>query len=106
VFGKVISQSGAFQWWPEGDTEDEWLARKFVDARTGPVEFYLDAGILEVGAWRPGSPSLLVANRHLRDVLRAKGYTVHYKEFNGGHNYIIWQGTLADELVALLGSES
>jgi hypothetical protein len=40
---------------------------------------------------------------HLRDVLQAKGYDVYYMEFNGGHNYICWQGTLADGLPALMG---
>jgi enterochelin esterase-like enzyme len=40
----------------------------------------------------------------MRDVLRAKGYTVFYSEFSGGHNPMNWQGTLADALLVLLGT--
>jgi enterochelin esterase-like enzyme len=36
-------------------------------------------------------------------VLRAKGYHVRYEEYNGGHDYLRWRGTLADGLISLLG---
>jgi enterochelin esterase family protein len=39
----------------------------------------------------------------LRDVLRVKGYEVHFQEFAGGHDYLSWRGTLADGLIALMG---
>jgi len=45
-------------------------------------------------------------NRHMRDVLQAKGYSVHYREFNGGHEYLNWRGTLADALLALVGKSA
>ena len=28
---------------------------------------------------------------------------VHYREFNGGHEYLNWRGTLADALLVLVG---
>ncbi|MEJ7603037.1 MAG: hypothetical protein WKG01_34440, partial [Kofleriaceae bacterium] len=55
----------------------------------------------ETGSPRPVSDQL-GANRHLRDVLLARGYEATYREFAGGHEYINWRGSIADGLVALL----
>ncbi len=106
LFGNILSQSGAFSWKPESEQEYEWMARQFASREKLPLRFYIDAGILEVNSLRDigDAPNLLTANRHLRHVLRAKGYEVHYAEFSGGHDYISWQGTLADGLQALMGS--
>ena len=108
VFGCVLSQSGAFSLSPDEREDEEndrieyeWMARQYIESPTLALRFYLDAGLLEVGAHPPPLPSLLLANLHMSDVLQAKGYAVHYQEFNGGHNYICWQGTLADGLLAL-----
>ena len=48
---------------------------------------------------------MVPCNRHLRDVLTLKGYEVHYSEFNGGHDYICWRGSLADGLLRLVGNK-
>ena len=48
-------------------------------------------------------PTLLAANRNLRDTLQSKGYSVHYTEFNGNHTLFNWRGTLASHLIALVG---
>jgi enterochelin esterase family protein len=42
-------------------------------------------------------------DRRMRDALTAKGYLVHYQEFNGNHSYINWRGSFGDGLVLLLG---
>jgi enterochelin esterase family protein len=46
---------------------------------------------------------MLVVNRHLRDILRLKGYSVHYEEIAGAHDYLNVRGALADGLIALFG---
>jgi enterochelin esterase-like enzyme len=104
LFGKVYSQSGSFWWSPEGkglESEAEWLTRRFVEAPARPVEFLLEAGLFETG--RNGAAGILDSNRHLRDVLRAKGYKVSHREFASGHDYYHWRGSLAEGLVTLLG---
>lgn len=116
VFGNVLSQSGSFWWKPVGEFEGEWLAKQFASRPTARVKFYLDVGLLEMGTggnatpnWVqtdriPYGPSMIVVNRHMRDVLKLKGYTVHYAEVGGAHNAINWRGTFADGLLALIGT--
>jgi enterochelin esterase family protein len=102
IFGNVLSISGSFYWQMAGESEPEGLARRFATGPKLPLRFYLEAGLME-DRQRPDSPSLLTANRHLRDVLEAKGYAVDYKEFNGGHSILNWRGSIADGLQALFG---
>lgn len=104
VFGNVLSQSGSF-WWAPDDAEPEQTARDFVSAPRLPLRFWMEVGTFELGARRPETTQL-AANRHLRDVLRARGYDVTYHEFVGDHTYVCWRGTLGDGLVALLGTPS
>jgi enterochelin esterase family protein len=45
----------------------------------------------------------LAANRHLRDVLIAKGYAVRYEEVYCDHDRVRWRRALPDALIATLG---
>lgn len=109
VFGNVLSQSGAFDWKPDGEKEYEWLNRQFAASLRLPLRFSFEAGLLE-GTWWWRSlqrdspqPPLLMVNRNLRDTLLSKGYPVNYTEFNGNHGLLNWRGTLASHLIALVG---
>jgi len=111
VFGNVLSQSGAFDWKPDGEKEYEWLNRQYAASPRLPLRFSFEAGLLE-GTWwwrflpqRDPSPQppLLMTNRNLRDTLLSKGYSVHYTEFNRNHGLLNWRGTLASHLIALVG---
>ncbi|WP_416873140.1 enterochelin esterase [Kitasatospora sp. SC0581] len=96
-FGNALSQSGSF-WWPdetEFDVGSEWLTRRLAAEQRRPARFWIEVGLQE---WM-----LLAQNRHLRDVLTARGYDLAYREFNGGHDYACWRGGLADGLAHLLG---
>ncbi len=99
LFGNVYSQSGSF-WWSPAGAEPAWLTREFAAAPKAPVRFLLEAGLFETG--RAGSPGILDTTRHLRDVLRAKGYDVAHREFAAGHDFYHWRGSLGDGLAELL----
>ncbi|MGY8524601.1 enterochelin esterase domain-containing protein [Paracidovorax citrulli] len=105
-FGLVLSQSGSY-WWgpmssPAAPPEDPgWLMREYAASPTLPLRFYMDAGQFEQGR---GIVNILHTTRHMRDVLRAKGYKVSHAEFASGHDYLQWRGTLACGLLALVGT--
>jgi enterochelin esterase family protein len=125
VFGNVLSRSGAF-WWsfehnggvcgsrcPDsggrgGDgsrdvtTEGNIMVKQFLASPKLPLRFYLAAGTFEFDR-NGGGGEILEGTRHLRDVLLAKGYQVHYQQFVGGHDGLSWRGALADGLIHLLG---
>jgi enterochelin esterase family protein len=104
IFGKVLAQSGSFWWRPDDISEPAWLTRQFVQTPLLPVEFYLEVGLFECTTTPGDGPTQLQANRHLRDVLQAKGYKVHYSEYWGGHEYLNWSYSRAKALSILLGS--
>jgi enterochelin esterase-like enzyme len=126
VFGNVLSLSGAF-WWSfehnggvcgprcpdsggiggedskDATTEGNFMVKQFLASPKLPLRFYLAAGTFEIDR-DGGGGDILESTRNLRDVLLAKGYEVHYKQFVGGHDGLSWRGTLADGLLALIGT--
>lgn len=104
IYGNVLSQSGSF-WWGPANAEPEQTARDFVAAARLPLRFWMEVGSFEAGNPRPETTQI-AANRHLRDVLRARGYDLTYREFAGNHSYACWRGTFADGLTALFGTPS
>jgi enterochelin esterase family protein len=109
VFGNVLSQSGSHWWFPGALEQDDrdlpalepgWLTREYLTAPRRDVRFYIEIGRFEQGG---GFVNGVAENRHFRDVLKAKGYSVQYSEFTGGHEYICWRGSFADGLMALAG---
>jgi enterochelin esterase family protein len=105
TFGNVLSQSGAFSLSPSWETDFSWLTHQYALREKESLKFHLDVGTLEKNSYRElrGRPNTLEANRHMRDTLTEKDYSVHYVEFRGGHDYVSWQGTLGEGLKALLG---
>ena len=112
LFGNVLCQSGSFWWAPDhsvgpnadATTETGWLAREFIRSPKLPLRFWMDAGVFEVDTNGTGG-AILEPSRHMRDVLLARGYEVHYRQYASGHDYLNWRGTLGEGLIALLGAQ-
>jgi enterochelin esterase family protein len=112
VFGNALSQSGSF-WFSPGAVEATSpfaletgaLMSEIVAAPKQPVRVWMEVGRFEGGGGLAGG-NQVAQNRHLRDVLLAKGYRVSYQEYSGGHSYVSWRGSLADGLVDLAGIEA
>jgi enterochelin esterase family protein len=90
VFGRVLSQSGAFAL-GEHDTVVFDLVRH---GPVSPLRVWMSVGRYE---W------LLDCNRRMHRLLDEKGYEVAYHEHNGGHNYPAWRNHLEQGLEALFG---
>jgi len=105
LFGNVLSQSGAFWRGSEASNDPpyEWLSAQYGISPKVNVHLFLDVGSLEShGALGGTAPSLLDANRHLRDVLRKKGYAIDYFEVpNGEHSPESWRVRLPFGIVSL-----
>ena len=101
LVANVLSQSGAFWWGRDGEEKHEWLTDRLAEMPTPGVRYSLEAGLLEneVPLIASDAPSLLDANRRIRDVLGDR--VVRYVEYAGGHDYLCWQASLADWLRAL-----
>lgn len=105
LFGNVLSQSGAFWRGNEGSNEPpwEWLTSQYASMPRQDTRFLLEVGDQESqGALGGEAPSILEANRRLRDALRKKGYAVTYAEVPGGsHSQATWRQRLPAAIAAL-----
>ncbi len=103
AFGNALSMSGSFWWSPSGTPAalGNHVAYRVSQEPLKPVRVFLSAGLFE--REHGGAAGILETNRHLRDVLIARGYDVAAREYAGGHDYFVWRGALADGLLALFG---
>ena len=88
LFGKVISQSGAFTF-----SEYESVVVDLVRHKPRPkIDIWMDAGLYD---W------LLESNEQMHTLLKEKSYKVKYREFSGGHNFTSWRNDIWRGLEAL-----
>lgn len=92
VFGKVLSQSGAFCL-GSMDTVVFDLLKKY---HRRPLKIWMDVGLYDL-------PSLLACNRRIQNTLVTAGYPLVYREYHAGHNYPAWRDEIWHGLVSLYG---
>ncbi|MFZ2096936.1 MAG: alpha/beta hydrolase-fold protein [Anaerolineales bacterium] len=92
VFGKVISQSGAFSW---GDF-DMVVFDLLNHPEERTLKIWIDVGIYDL-------TGLLDSNRKMRDLLVERNYRLIYREYHAGHNQPAWRDDIWRGLEALYG---
>jgi enterochelin esterase-like enzyme len=78
VFGKVLSQSGAFMF----ESRDFAVVDLVKHQQSSQLNIWMDVGQLDV---------LLEDNQNMYELLQDKKYNVTYREFSGGHNFTAWR---------------
>lgn|SRR5574341_30537 len=94
IFGKVISQSGAFAL----DRNDTVVFSLVEHGPVRPVQIWMDVGRFDF-------PDLCEANPRMRDLLLSRGYQMSYREYPGGHNYTAWRDDVWRGLESLFPAE-
>lgn len=104
IFGKVLSQSGAFAWYIDHKGEmqldfegNSKLIEEYKNSELLPIDFYLNMGSLE--GFTKGH---VEANDRMIATLKDNGYNVTSETFMGAHLYYDWQDNLANGIKALL----
>jgi enterochelin esterase-like enzyme len=93
LFGRVISQSGAFQFTlGEADSLAVWMIKHM--PRPPGLKIWQDVGVLE---W------LLENKRAIHKMLQEHHYDVTCREHAGAHNYTSWSDQLPDALMTMFG---
>mgnify|MGYP000035340274 CR=1 FL=1 len=90
VFGKAVSQAGAFELW-ERETTTMQMVRHFPKPN---VKLWLDCGSMDF---------LLASNRKMAALLAEKRYDFTYRENGGAHNYTTWRDACVEGLERLFG---
>ena len=103
-FSGVLPMSGSFWWHPPTQQSGNGMAELYERLPKLPLRWYIGAGRYET-ARSNDEADILNSSRALADTLQRKGYAVRFREYPGGHDYAIWQQTLADGLSDLLAPE-
>lgn len=87
LFGKVVSQSGAFLFSPDMDKKnpfagDESFPKQVLNEAPRDIQWHLDCGTME---W------LAQSNRNLEAALQSREASVSLSFRNAGHNWVNWR---------------
>jgi enterochelin esterase-like enzyme len=93
LFGRVLSQSGAFTFGGMDTVVFDLLAA----GKEHPIKVWMDVGRYDL-------QGLLESNRRMHQMLVNNAYDVVYQEYNAGHNYPSWRNVIWRGLEALYGA--
>nr|WP_247743643.1 enterochelin esterase [Shimia sp. R10_1] len=106
--GAFVSMSGSYWYAPEGhEAKDQVFVSQLAKQRSPKaIRAFLSAGTYESSRFADEF-GILEGSEHLATTLQQLGHdAVTYQTYEGGHDYAIWRGALADGLLALFGGEN
>jgi enterochelin esterase family protein len=95
VFGKALSQSGAFSW----GNFDMVVFDLLKQGEVRPIKIWLDVGLYDLAG-------ILVSNQWMKSMLDQRGYSLTYREYHAGHNYPAWRDDIWRGLETLFGVDT
>ncbi|MCH2069347.1 MAG: enterochelin esterase [Shimia sp.] len=104
--GAFVSMSGSYWYAPEDyETKGEVYTSQLAKERSPTsIKAFLSAGTYETSRFADEF-GILEGSEHLASTLQQLGHPdVTYQTYEGGHDYAIWRGALADGLLALFGN--
>ncbi len=90
VFGLCAAQSPSF-WWKK-----KAIIRTIASGSKKNIKFYIDTGTIR---------DAQAEASEMRDVLKRKGYRVHYEENPEGHNWVNWRARIPSLLSYFWGTQ-
>lgn len=108
VFGNVLSAAAALSWDWQSTSPRSYMTmrdeghrfdivhRAFDEQPALPVRFWLEVGLLD------NIEINIEPNRRFAEILRRRGYEVAYREYPGGHDFVLWRKTLPLSLIEML----
>jgi enterochelin esterase-like enzyme len=98
-FRYCLSQSGSF-WW-----NNQFLAKSAAKRDPISTRFWLSVGNRETEVDEPPEVSQIEGVKNAHRVLSSLGATVHYNEYDGGHDLKYWRAELEQALHWLLSGK-
>lgn len=98
-FRYCLSQSGSF-WW-----KDQFVAKMAAKRPLISGRFWLSVGDQETEVDDPPEVSQIAGLKNAHQVLNSLGATVHYNEYDGGHDLKYWRAELEQSLNWLLAGK-
>ncbi len=100
--------SGSYWWGPDNHKTKNlpFVAAMIKEVRPQNTRAFISAGSYETSRFK-NEIGILEGSQVVADTLQSIGLPdVTWRQYEGGHDYAVWRGALADGLVALFGQRA
>lgn len=108
AFGNFISLSGSYWWAPDGydDLTYPYIASKLHEVDFRPINAFISAGNYETSRMSDEFGILESSQSVAHAMQNLDMGSVEWRPYEGGHDYAVWRGAIADGLLSLFSGTS